>query len=60
MKMRDERITEEDWRLLLQYSHTSVHMVEFSAAIRLYFDKKSMAEYNYEKLKSTEQPLALA
>ena len=33
-------------------------MVEFSAAIRLYFDKKSVAEYNYEKLKSTGQPVA--
>ena len=32
-------------------------MVEFSAAIRLYFDKKSVAEYNNEKLKSIVQPV---
>ena len=44
-------LQKEDWRLLLQHSHTSVDMVEFSAAIRLYFDKKSVAKYNYEKLK---------
>ena len=58
MRMRDGRVIEEDWRLLLQYSPTSVDMVELSAAIRLYFDKKSVAEYNYEKLKSTGQPVA--
>ena len=43
MRMRYGRVTEEDWRLLLQHSPTSVDMVEFSAAITLYFDKKSVA-----------------
>ena len=57
MRMRDGKVTQEDWRLLLQHSPTSVDMVEFSKAIRLYFDK-SLAEYNYEKLKSTGQPVA--
>ena len=33
-------------------------MVEFSAAIKLYFDKKSVAEYNYEKMKRTGQSVA--
>ena len=37
--MRDGKVTEEDWHLLLQHSPNNVDMVEFSAAIRLYFDK---------------------
>ena len=56
--MRDGKVTEYDWHLLLQHSPNNVDMVEFSAGIRLYFDKKSVAEYNYEKLKSTGQPVA--
>ena len=55
--MRDGKVTEADWHLLLQRSPNNVDMVEFSAAIRLYFDK-SVAEYNYKKLKSTGQPVA--
>ena len=43
MRMRYGRVSEEDWHLLLQHSPTNVDMVEFSAAIRLYFDKKSVA-----------------
>ena len=58
MSMRDGKVPEEEWCLLLQHSPNNVDMVDFSAAIRLYFDKKSVAEYNYEKLKSTRQPLA--
>ena len=58
MRMRDGKVTEEDWHLLLQHSPNNVYMVDFSAAIRLYFDKKSVAEYNYEKLKSTGQSVA--
>ena len=56
--MRDGKVREEDWRLLLQHSPNNVDMVEYSAAIRLYFDEKSVAEYNYEKRKSTGQPVA--
>ena len=39
MRMRDGKVTEEDRHLLLQHSPNNVDMVEFSAAIRLYFDK---------------------
>ena len=58
IRIRDQKVTEEDWHLLLQHSPNNVDMVEFSAAIRLYFDKKSVTEYNYEKLKSTGQLVA--
>ena len=33
-------------------------MAEFSGAIRLYFDKKSVADYNYEKLRENGQAVA--
>ncbi|XP_028394514.1 ATP-dependent DNA helicase PIF1-like [Dendronephthya gigantea] len=48
MRMRDGQVTEMDWRLLIQHSRPNVSMDQFSDAIRLYFDKKSVAEYNYE------------
>ena len=58
MRMRDGQVTEDDWKLLLQRSTTNVLMDEFNDAIRLYFDKKSVAEYNYEKLLENGQPVA--
>ena len=58
MRMRNGKVTEEDWKLLLEHSTTSVPMDQFTDAIRLYFDKKSVAEYNYEKLLQLGQPVA--
>ena len=58
MRMRNGGVTEEDWKLLLEHSTTSVPMDQFTDAIRLYFDKKSVAEYNYEKLLQLGQPVA--
>jgi ATP-dependent DNA helicase PIF1 len=40
------------------HSTTNVPMDQFPDAIRLYFDKKSVAEYNYEKLLQLRQPVA--
>ena len=42
MRMRNGEVTEEDWKLLLEHSTTSVPMDQFTDAIRLYFDKKSV------------------
>ncbi|CAB4032530.1 ATP-dependent DNA helicase PIF1 [Paramuricea clavata] len=47
MRMRNGEVTGEDWKLLLEHSTTNVPMDQFTDAIRLYFDKKSVAEYNY-------------
>jgi hypothetical protein len=58
MRMRNGEVTEEDWKLLLQHSTTRIPMDQFTDAIRLYFDKKSVAEYNYEKLLEIGQPVA--
>ena len=51
-------MTEEDWMLLLEHSTTKVPMDQFTDAVRLYFDKKSVAEYNYTKLLELGQPVA--
>ena len=58
MRMRNGEVTEEDWKLLLDHPTTHVPMDQFTDAIRLYFDKKSVAEYNYEKLLQLGQPVA--
>ena len=58
MRMRNGQVTEDDWKLLLQRSTTNVLMDEFNDAIGLYFDKKSVAQYNYQKLLKNGQPVA--
>ena len=58
MRMRDGKVTEKDWKLLLEHSTTKVPMDRFTDAIRWYFDKKSVAEYNYTKLLELGQPVA--
>ena len=58
MRMRDGKVTEKDWKLLLEHSTTKVPLDQFTDAIRLYFDKKSVAEYNYTKLLELGQPVA--
>ncbi|CAB4023269.1 ATP-dependent DNA helicase pif1 [Paramuricea clavata] len=58
MRMRNGEVTGGDWKLLLEHSTTSVPMDQFTDAIRLYFDKTSVAKYNYEKLLQLGQPVA--
>jgi hypothetical protein len=48
--MRIGEVKEEDWKLLLEHSNTNVPMDQFTDAIRLYCAKKSVAQYNYQKL----------
>ena len=58
MRMRNGQVTEDDWKLLLQRSTKNLLMDEFNDAIRLYFEKKSVAEYNNQKLLENGQPVA--
>ena len=58
MRMRDGKVTEKDWKILLEHSTTKVPMDQFTDAIRLYFDKKSVAEYNYTKVLELGKPVA--
>ena len=57
MQMRNGQVRKDDWKLLLQRSTKNVLMDEFNGTIRLHFDKKSVAEYNYQKLENG-QPVA--
>ena len=58
LRMRDGRITEEDWHRLQQRAPKNVNIDEFKDAIRLFFDKNDVARYNYEKLKKLRNPIA--
>ena len=58
MRMRDRKVTEEDWKILLEHSTTNVPMDQFTDATRLFFDKKSVAEYNYTKVLELGKPVA--
>ena len=58
MRLRNGQSTEDDWRKLLTRSPSTSNQAEFKDAVRLFFDKQSVAEYNYEKLKSLNTPIA--
>ena len=57
-RLRDGNVTEQDWKLLLERDPSKVNCSEFSDAIRLFYDKVSVAEYNLTKLKSLGEPIA--
>ena len=58
LRLRDGESTREDWQQLVQRSPSHVNLAEFREAVRLFFDKKNVAEYNYQKLQSLNVPIA--
>ncbi len=59
MRLRNGTTTQEDWRMLLQRSPQQVsNCEEFSDAVRLDYDKASVAQYNLDKLQSLGEPIA--
>ena len=57
--LHDGIVTEEDWQLLLTRDPSKVtNHNEFNDAIRLFYDKQSVAEYNIQKLQSLGVPIA--
>ena len=58
LRLRNGQSTEDDWRKLLTRSPNTSNQAEFKDAVRLFFDKQSVAAYNYEKLKSLNTPIA--
>ena len=51
LRLRDGTINERDWQMLLARApQTATNGSEFTDAIRLYYDKASVAEYNLHKL----------
>lgn len=59
LRLREGTITESDWQMLLARApQTATNSSEFTDAIRLYYDKASVAEYNLYKLQSIGTPIA--
>ena len=58
-RLRNCAVTQEDWQLLLQRApHAVPNLNAFDSAIRLFYDKQSVATYNLEKLQQLGQPIA--
>ena len=56
---RNGQTTLDDWQLLLSRSpQNATNATEFSNAIRLFYDHKSVSQFNNEKLHSLNSPIA--
>lgn len=58
LRLRNGNVTEQDWKFLLERDPSKLDCSEFSDAIRLFYDKQSVAEYNLSKLQSLGEPIA--
>ena len=59
LRLRDGIITHDDWKILLEHiPQKANNSSEFDDAIRLFYDKASVAEYNFKKLHSLKTPVA--
>ena len=56
--LRDGKSTEDDWKKLLTRAPNPSNQAKFKDAVRLCFDKQSVAAYIYDKLKSLNTPIA--
>ena len=58
MRLRDGEVT-QDWHSLLECSpERGNNCQEFYNAVHIFYDRKSVAEYNYEKLCALGTPIA--
>ena len=57
LRLRNGQSTEAEWKRLLTKAPSTSNEAEFRDAVWLFFDKKSVAEYNYDKLKSLDNPV---
>ena len=53
-----EMVKKDDWIKLCQRTPQHVNMNDFTEAPRLFFDKQSVAKYNFEKLSKLATPIA--
>ena len=59
LHLRDGNVTQADWQLLLQRDPSKVsNRSDFADALRLFYDKESVAQYNIGKLRSLGEPIA--
>ena len=57
--IQDGVVTHNDWQALLQRSPTEAsNSTDFKNAIRLFYDKQSVAKFNYDKLCELDAPIA--
>ena len=58
MRMRNGQSTQCDWQKLCERTPQHINMDNFKDAPRLFFDKASVAKYNYEKPSNLATPIA--
>ena len=58
LRLRDGQSIQDDWMTLCQRTPQRVNMSDFTDAPRLYFDKLSVAKYNFDKLKNLGSQIA--
>jgi ATP-dependent DNA helicase PIF1 len=58
LRLRNGCVNERDWELLKKRDPSKVDCNDFEDAIRLFYDKQSVAEYNLSKLESLGKPIA--
>ena len=58
LRIRDGQTTQDDWMTLCQRTPQHVNMSDFTDAPQLYFDKLSVAKYNFEKLRNLGSQIA--
>ena len=58
-RLRTGDCNKDDWNLLLtRQPSTAPNVTEFENAIRLYYSNEEVANYNFQKLTSLQQPIA--
>ena len=59
LRLRDGAVNHDDWRMLLQRTpQQATNCDDFADAVRLFYDKASVAEYNVHKLHNLQTPVA--
>ena len=59
LRLRAGTVTHDDWQMLLAHSPNKVtNCADFVDALRLFYDKESVAQYNMRKLESLGEPIA--
>ena len=56
--LRDGEVTQEDWHSLLRSQERANNCQEFANAVHLFYDRKSVSEYNYDELCTLGAPIA--
>lgn len=58
-QLRNGNITQEDWHLLLEHDPQKAQNQQgFADAVRLFYDKASVAQYNLNRLQALNEPVA--